>query len=90
MLQCIVLLDSTAYIPYRESLKPEVRQDLRDLKAFIENIRIRWNHYIHMIVWPLPESKPSAQGIHSYDEVVGLAIAYYKKYGKRLFKSALS
>jgi hypothetical protein len=78
-------LDSTAYIPYRAALKPDVRQDLRDLKAFYDKYQNPLEPLIHLIYGRYLKANRQPQGINSYDEVVGLAIAYYKKYGPESF-----
>jgi Protein of unknown function (DUF3810) len=78
-------LDSTAYIPYRESLKPEVRQDLLDLKAFYRKYQNPFEPIIHEIYGNYLKANRQPQGINSYDEVVGLTIAYYRKYGAAAF-----
>ena len=81
----LYVLDSTAYIPYRESLKPAVRQDLRDLKAFYQKYQNPFEPLIHLIYGRYLKANHQPQGINSYDEVVGLAIAYYKKFGPEGF-----
>jgi len=78
-------LDSTAYIPYREALKPAVRQDLRDLKAFYQKYQNPLEPLIHLVYGRYLKANRQPQGINSYDEVVGLAIAYYNKYGAGAF-----
>ncbi len=77
----LYVLDSTAFIPYRAALKPAVRQDLRDLKAFYDKYQNPLEPLIHLIYGRYLKANRQPQGINSYDEVVGLAIAYYKKYG---------
>jgi hypothetical protein len=77
----LYVLDSTAFIPYRESLKPDVRQDLRDLKAFYRKYENPFEPVIHSIYGNYLKANRQPQGILSYDDVVGLAIAYYHKYG---------
>jgi Protein of unknown function (DUF3810) len=81
----LYVLDSTAYIPYRESLKPSVRQDLRDLKAFYQKYQNPFEPIIHRIYGKYLKANRQPQGINSYDEVVGLAIAYYRKNGASAF-----
>src|SRR5450432_4860515 len=81
----LYVLDSTAYIPYRESLKPSVRRDLRDLKAFYQKYQNPFEPIIHRIYGKYLKANRQPQGINSYDEVVGLAIAYYRKYGASAF-----
>ena len=78
-------LDSTAFIPYRESLHPDVRQDLRDLKAFYRKYQNPFEPVIHALYGKYLKANRQPQGIYSYDEVVGLAIAYYQKYGAEAF-----
>jgi Protein of unknown function (DUF3810) len=78
-------LDSTAFIPYRESLHPDVRQDLRDLRAFYRKYENPFEPIIHAIYGNYLKANRQPQGINSYDEVVGLAIAYYRKYGAEAF-----
>jgi hypothetical protein len=78
-------LDSTAFIPYRESLKPSVRQDLRDLKTFYRKYENPLEPIIHRIYGKYLKANRQPQGINSYDEVIGLAIAYYRKYGAAAF-----
>ncbi len=77
--------DSTSFIPYRESLKPAVRQDLRDLKAFYKKYENPFEPIIRRIYGDYLKANRQPQGINSYDEVVGLAIAYYKKFGREAF-----
>ncbi len=78
-------LDSTAFIPYRESLKPDVRQDLRELRAFYRKYQNPLEPYIHALYGNYLKANRQPQGINSYDEVVGLAIAYYRKNGETAF-----
>jgi hypothetical protein len=78
-------LDSTAFIPYRESLHPDVRQDLRDLSAFYRRYQNPFEPVIHALYGNFLKANRQPQGINSYDEVVGLAIAYYHKYGAAAF-----
>ncbi len=78
-------LDSVAFIPYRESLKQPVRQDLRDLKAFYMKYRNPLEPVIHAMYGDYLKANRQPQGIDSYDEVVGLSIAYLRKYGAPAF-----
>ena len=81
----LYLLDSTAFIPYREALKPTVRQDIRDLRAFYRKYQNPLEPFIHAIYGNYLKANRQPQGIESYDEVVGLTIAYYRKYGATAF-----
>ena len=78
-------LDSNTYNLYRDSLKPEVRQDLRDLKAFYQRYQNPLEPIIHRIYGRYLKANRQPQGIASYDEVVGLAIAYYRHFGANAF-----
>ena len=81
----LYMLDSTAFIPYRESLNPDVRQDIRDLKEFYRKYENPFEPVIHRIYGNYLKANRQPQGILSYDNVVGLAIAYYRKYGYAAF-----
>jgi hypothetical protein len=81
----LYILDSSAFIPYRESLKPDVRKDLRDLKAFYKRYENPFEPVIHMMYGHYLKANRQPKGILSYDHVVGLAIAYYRKYGENAF-----
>lgn len=77
--------DSASFIPYRESLKPDVRQDLRDLKAFYKKYENPFEPIIRRLYGDYLKANRQPQGMNSYDEVVGLSIAYYKKFGRNAF-----
>ena len=77
--------DSTSFIPYRESLKPSIRQDLKDLKAFNKKYENPFEPIIRKLYGDYLKANSQPQGMNSYDEVVGLAIAYYKKFGREAF-----
>ncbi|MDP4131231.1 MAG: DUF3810 domain-containing protein [Bacteroidota bacterium] len=77
--------DSTAFIPYRESLKPTVRQDLRELKTFYKKYENPFEPVIRRLYGDYLRANRQPQGMNSYDEVVGLAVAYYNKFGREAF-----
>ncbi len=77
--------DSISFIPYRESLNPSVRQDLRDLTTFYKKYENPLEPIIRRLYGDYLKANRQPQGINSYDEVVGLAIAYYKKFGREAF-----
>ncbi len=81
----LYMLDSTSFIPYRESLHPEVRQDLRDLKEFNKKYENPFEPIIRRLYGDYLKANRQPQGMNSYDEVVGLAIAYYEKFGRDSF-----
>ena len=73
--------DSVAAIAFAKQLIPEVKTDLKEMrdfnlrhKNFVEPI-IRWVYGKYL------QSNQQPNGNLSYDEVTGLMIAYYKKYG---------
>jgi hypothetical protein len=77
--------DSVSYIPYRELLKPAVRKDLKDLKTFYKKYENPFEPIIRRLYGDYLKANKQPQGMNSYDEVVGLAIAYYKKFGREEF-----
>jgi hypothetical protein len=77
--------DSVSYIPYRELLKPAVRRDLRDLKNFYKKYENPFEPIIRRLYGDYLKANKQPQGINSYDEVIGLTIAYYKKFGREAF-----
>jgi len=81
----LYLLDSTAFIPYRESLKPSVRQDLRDLRSFYQKYQNPFEPLLRRMYGDYLKANRQPQGLNAYDEVIGLAIAYYRKYGADAF-----
>ena len=62
-----------------------IRQDLRDLSAFYRKYQNPFEPIIHALYGNFLKANRQPQGINSYDEVVGLAIAYYHKYGADAF-----
>ena len=73
--------DSTSATAFAKQLLPEVKNDLNEMrdftlrhKNFVEPI-IRWVYGKYL------QSNQQPNGNLSYDEVTGLMIAYYKKYG---------
>ncbi len=73
--------DSTLFIPFRESLHTGVRQDLRELKAFSRRYKNPLEPFISGMYGSYLKANRQPQGINAYDEVVGLALAYFNKYG---------
>ena len=73
--------DSTLFVPFRESLHPDIRRDLRELKAFSLRYRNPLEPFISAIYGRYLRANRQPQGMKAYDEVVGLAIAYFDKYG---------
>jgi hypothetical protein len=73
--------DSVQAKRYREQLRPQVIQDIKELNAFYKQYKnliepvIMWfyGHYL--------KANNQPAGKLTYDEVVLWLIAYYKKYG---------
>ncbi len=74
--------DSTAAKEYGKKLLPEVKEDLKEWRAFNKKYKsplepiFKWVYGIYLVRNQQP------QGVLSYDEVTGFIIAYYKKYNK--------
>jgi len=73
--------DSTLFVPFRESLHPSVREDLRELKAFSRRYKNPLEPVISRMYGSYLKANRQPQGINAYDEVVGLALAYFNKFG---------
>jgi Protein of unknown function (DUF3810) len=73
--------DSAAAAVYRKQLLPEVVTDLKEWRRFV----IAHNNPIEPLVsWMYGkylETNQQPSGVLTYDEVTGLLIGYYKKYG---------
>ena len=74
--------DSVAAKSFREQLIPEVKDDLKEWKAFNKKYRnpvepvFRWIYGVYL------EQNQQPSGVFSYDEVTAFIIAYYNKYRK--------
>lgn len=75
-------VDSLQTKHFFKKLLPEVTSDLRELKEFSESHKspagpvFRWIYSIYL------KNNQQPSGMLSYDEVTGLLIAYYKKFGR--------
>ena len=75
-------VDSSAAKNFAHQLLPEIKTDLKEWKTFLINHKnpiepgVRWMYGIFL------QNNNQPSGMLSYDEVTGLLIAYYKKYGK--------
>lgn len=78
----VYYFDSVSSIKTMQQLAPEVKDDIRVLQKFDlghQNLlepAITWMYGNYLKINNQPK------GIHSYNAVVGMLIAYYKKYGK--------
>lgn len=78
----VYFLDSTSSKKAAEQLIPEVKKDIRDLRQFDLDHRSLFEPVIRWMYGNYLKMNQQPQGIHSYNEVIGMLIAYYKKYGK--------
>ena len=74
-------LDSTAAVLYRNDLSADVQNDLREWRNFSRKHKNPIEPVISWFYGKFLEQNQQPQGILSYDQVTGLLIAYYKKYG---------
>lgn len=78
----LFMSDSVSAREFAKQLLPEVKDDLKEWRAFNKKYRnpvepvFRWIYGIYL------ERNQQPQGLMSYDEVTGFIIAYYKKFGK--------
>ena len=72
--------DSTRLIPIRTSLKPPVRQDIRDLQSFFRKYENPIEPLIRKLYGNYLKANNQPKGLMAYDEVTGRIVAYYKKY----------
>jgi len=66
----------------RESLKPSIRKDFRDLRQFYKKYENPLGPMINKIYGNYLKANQQPQGLMSYNEVIAWLIAYSKKYGK--------
>lgn len=74
-------VDSLAAKNFAQQLLPEVKTDLKEWKTFLINHKNPVEPGIRWLYGKFLESNNQPSGMLSYDEVTGLLIAYYKKYG---------
>ena len=73
--------DSTLLVPLRESLKPSVRGDFRELRKFYKKYENPLDPIISKIYGNYLKANGQPQGLMSYNEVIAWLIAYHKKTG---------
>ena len=78
----VYYFDSAASKKSLEQLNPEVRNDIVELKQFDLDHQSFFEPWITWLYGNFLKLNQQPQGIHSYNEVVGMLVAYYKKYGK--------
>lgn len=75
-------LDSNAAKYFSKKLLPEVKSDLEEWKNFSRRHKNPVEPAIHWLYGKYLQGNQQPSGVFSYDEVTGLLIAYYKKFGK--------
>ena len=78
----VYFLDSVSSQNAVEQLIPEVKKDIRELRQFDLDHRSVFETVISWMYGNFLKMNEQPQGIHSYNAVIGMLIAYYKKYGK--------
>ena len=74
--------DSLAAKEFTKLLIPDVKDDVKEWKAFNKKHRNLFEPIFRWIFGVYLKQNQQPQGVLSYDEVTGFMIAYYKKYGK--------
>lgn len=74
--------DSMAAKAFSKGLLPAVRKDLKEWRQFNARHKNPVEPVIRWVYGKYLENNQQPSGMLSYDEVTGLLIAYYKKYGK--------
>ncbi len=77
----LYLRDSTLVRPVRERLKPDIRQDYRDLQNFNRKYINPFEPVLRRMYGGYLRANRQPQGIKTYDEVNACLIAYANKYG---------
>jgi len=78
----VYYFDSTVSKKALEQLNPEVKNDIIALKQFDLAHRSIFEPLITWLYGNFLRLNQQPQGMHSYNAVVGMLIAYYKKYGE--------
>lgn len=77
----IRLRDSTAAGPFIDRLNPQVKQDRSAYLSFLRQYKSVWEPMVDSFYDAYLRANEQAAGIRSYNEVIGLLVAYYHKYG---------
>jgi hypothetical protein len=78
----VYYFDSVSSKNAREKLNPYVKKDIDELKRFNLTHRSFIEPAITWLYGKFLKLNEQPQGMHTYNAVVGMLIAYYKKYGK--------
>lgn len=74
--------DSVSAKMYAQQLLPEIKNDLKEWRAFNRKHKNPVEPVIRWLYGKYLESNQQPQGVLSYDEVTSFLISYYKKFGK--------
>jgi len=74
--------DSTLLVPLRESLRPSIRKDYRDLRAFYKKYENPLEPIINKLYGNYLKANQQPQGMMSYNAVIAWLIAYEKRFGR--------
>ena len=78
----VYYFDSVSSIKTLQQLVPEVKNDIRELQKFDYDHKNFLEPAMTWIYGNYLKLNNQPKGMHSYNAVVGMLIAYYKKYGK--------
>jgi hypothetical protein len=78
----LFMVDSSSAKMLARQLLPEVKMDLKNWKKFIEDHKNPAEPVIQWLYGKYLEGNKQPSGVLTYDEVTGLLISYYKKFGK--------
>src|SRR5258708_879495 len=78
----LYMLDSNLVRPFRESLRPGIRRDYRELQAFNRKYENPFEPIVRRLYGNYLKANHQPQGIRTYNEVVAWLIAYAKKNGR--------
>jgi hypothetical protein len=77
--------DSTKLLPLRAQLRHDIRLDYQELLRFRRKYENPLEPLIQKLYGRYLRANNQPQGIMTYDEVTGLVMAYYHKYGDQAF-----
>lgn len=77
----LYMQDSNLVRPFREHLRPGIRQDYRELQAFNRKFENPFEPMVRRLYGNYLKANHQPQGIKTYNEVVAWLIAYAKKNG---------
>ncbi|MDR3713046.1 MAG: DUF3810 domain-containing protein [Puia sp.] len=73
--------DSNRLKPFRERLRPGIRQDFNELRLFYRKYQNPLEPYIRRLYGNYLKANQQPQGIMTYNEVVAWLVAWYERYG---------